>query len=547
MRFFILSSTADLRRAEGAFASLEPCRFGGSEGRRVRRDCMVQSCAPATMDHSRPNSFYGPEFGDTRRARPASPADADDVPLGLLDTDHTLRPSRAPSPPQPGGPLLDHSHLRPGNQASLLSHDRTLELYRANAKKTQDPDLQFEFAVFMIDASKTYPIPEPTPGNVMDIEKAVEKRDNLVTEALALLKRLADRGHPASQYFLADCYANGIGTYKGKQDFDRAYPLFVLAAKHGHPDAAYRAGTCCENGWGCRRESPKALQFFRKAAAALHPGAMYRLGIVELNGELGLAKRPREGVKWLKRSAEHATAEFPHALHELSLLHENGIYNVVFVDTEYAIELLAQASELGYAPSAYRLGEFYEYGKLGCPQDPALSIHYYVRPGHPSVSCTDTAPRTLLRSRTIVMRALLSRRGISSVRQGSFRNRTPKPICGQRRLRTPALPRRCMPWAISSRSESAPRQIPKSTCSSRRCPNSCTWCPDPHPTTRSRLNSVTSVRSSGSRAVPPQAARRPSSCVRTAQTERMLQARIVSSCEVATFLALPTDTGRVLF
>lgn len=361
------------------------------------------------QDYSRPNSFYGPEFGaDARRPRPPrtsnspihQPADddPDDVPLGVLDVHNqdpddfyvpqhidqtpvpTSRSVRAPSPPpQPNGALLDHSHLRPGNQASLLSHDRTLELYRANAKKTQDPDLQFEFAVFMIDASKTYPIPERTPGNVMEIEKAIEKRENLITEALALLKRLADRGHPASQYFLADCYANGIGTYKGRQDFDRAYPLFVLAAKHGHPDAAYRAGTCCENGWGCRRESPKAIQFFRKAAAALHPGAMYRLGIAELNGELGLAKRPREGVKWLKRSAEHATAEFPHALHELSLLHEKGIYNVVFVDTEYAVELLAQASELGYAPSAYRLGEFYEYGKLGCPQDPALSIHYYVR------------------------------------------------------------------------------------------------------------------------------------------------------------------------
>ncbi|EIW87190.1 HCP-like protein [Coniophora puteana RWD-64-598 SS2] len=276
-----------------------------------------------------------------------------------------------------GGALLDHSHLRPGNQASLLSYERTLELYRANAKKTQDPDLQFEFAVFMIDASKSFPIPAPTAGNVMDIEKAIEKRENLVHEALALLKRLADRGHPSSQYFLADCYANGLGTRKGKQDFDSAYPLFVLAAKHGHPDAAYRAGTCCENGWGCRRESAKALQFFRKAAAALHPGAMYRLGIAELNGELGLSRRPREGVKWLKRAAEHATAEFPQALHELALLHERGVDNVVFVDVEYAVELLAQASELGYAPSAYRLGECYEYGKMGCPQDPALSIHYY--------------------------------------------------------------------------------------------------------------------------------------------------------------------------
>ena len=286
---------------------------------------------------------------------------------------------RSASPSLAPAPILDHSHLRPGKQAALLSHERTLELYRANAKKTQDPDLQFEFAVFMIDASKTLPIPVSTPGNVMEVEKAMDKREELIREATSLLKRNADRGHMPSQYFLADCYANGIGTHKNRQDFDRAYPLFILAAKHGHPDASYRAGTCCENGWGCRRESGKALQFYRKAAAALHPGAMYRLGIAELNGELGLSKSPKEGVKWLKRSAEHATAEFPHALHELALLHERGIDNVLFVDFEYAAELLAQAAELGYAPSAYRLGECYEYGKMGCPQDPALSIHYYVR------------------------------------------------------------------------------------------------------------------------------------------------------------------------
>jgi TPR repeat protein len=104
---------------------------------------------------------------------------------------------------------------------------------------------------------------------------------------------------------------------------------------------------------------------------------MYRLGTAELNGSLGLSKRPKEGVKWLKRSAEHATEEFPHALHELALLHERGIENILFVDLDYATELLAQASELGYAPSAFKLGEAYEYGKLGCPVDAALSIHYY--------------------------------------------------------------------------------------------------------------------------------------------------------------------------
>ena len=329
--------------------------------------------------------YDGPMNGDLE---PPSPPDGDDFYTGSQSnfneppmfppSTHSVATQSIRDVTPPPGPLLDHSHLKPGNQASLLRYDQTLELYRANAKKTQDPDLQFDFGMFMVDAAKSFPIPEPTPGNPMEVERAIQKRDDLIKEGLALLKRLADRGHMPSQYALADCYANGIGTHKNKQDFDRAFPLFVLAAKHGHPDAAYRAGTCCENGWGCRRESAKAVQFYRKSAAAQHPGAMYRLGIAELNGELGLSRSPKEGVKWLKRSAEHATAEFPHALHELALLHDRGIENVVFVDYEYAAELLAQAAELGYAPSAYRLGECYEYGKMGCPQDPALSIHYYV-------------------------------------------------------------------------------------------------------------------------------------------------------------------------
>jgi TPR repeat protein len=163
------------------------------------------------------------------------------------------------------------AHLRPGKQAALLSHDKTLDLYRANAKKTNDPELIFEFAVFMIDAAKSmeHSTPSPSPGDSTDHVQPVgghalsDKRDELIKEATALLKKLADRGHPDAQYFLADCYANGIGTVRNRQDFDRAFPLFVLSAKHGHPDACYRAGTCCEHGWGCRRESAKAVQFYR--------------------------------------------------------------------------------------------------------------------------------------------------------------------------------------------------------------------------------------------------------------------------------------------
>jgi len=104
---------------------------------------------------------------------------------------------------------------------------------------------------------------------------------------------------------------------------------------------------------------------------------MWRLGVVSLYGELGVTASPRDGVKWLKRSAQAATPEFPFALYELAQLHERGIENIVFVDPEYSITLYTQAAELGHAPSAFRLGECWEYGKLGVKPDPRLSIHYY--------------------------------------------------------------------------------------------------------------------------------------------------------------------------
>lgn len=278
--------------------------------------------------------------------------------------------------------MLDQSHLQPGAQAALLSNEQSLALYRANAKKSSNPDIIFEFAVFMLEASKSVVVPpaDPTYSNQLEIERANEKREGYVKEAMSLLKKIADRGHVLAQYTLADCYSNGIGTVKGRQDFDRAFPLFVAAAKHNHVDAAYRAGACCEFGWGCRKDSNKAAHFYRAAASQQHPGAMFRMGQAEMNGELGLSKNPKEGVTWLKRSAEHATAEFPHALHELALCHEKGVPNIIYVDLDYAAELLGQAAELGYAPSAFRLGECYEYGTMGCQADPALSIHYYVCP-----------------------------------------------------------------------------------------------------------------------------------------------------------------------
>lgn len=266
--------------------------------------------------------------------------------------------------------IMNHDHLKPGDNAELLSYNKTINMYRENAKRTNDPTIQCDLAMFLYESSK---------------KSNPEEKKVLVNDAVKILKTLALRGHAESQYYLANMFASGHLHKSGKPDFGNAFPLFVQAAKHQHVDAAYRAAKCYEDGLGCLKNKSKAVQYYKLAATLNHPGAMYRLGLANINGELGLQRNVRDGNKWLKRSAVAATAEYPHALHELGLLHEKGYGGIIFKDPKYSVQLYAHAADLGYAPSAYRLGQCFEYGYLGCQKDASSSIFYYTiaaRHGH---------------------------------------------------------------------------------------------------------------------------------------------------------------------
>jgi TPR repeat protein len=275
---------------------------------------------------------------------------------------------------------MNNAHLRMslGNNISLLSHKQTFEMYLANVKKTNDPAVQYEFAVFMVNAIQEMKDLDGGASSI-SLEKAKDPditRSRMLAEAKAILQRLADRSYPFAQYYLGDGYSSGLFN-KGKVDHERALPLFVAASKHGHAEASYRAGLCNEFGWGCRPDGPKAAQFYRQAASKNHPGAMLRLGRACLSGELGLGKRYREGIKWLKRAAESADLQYNAAPYELALLHETGFGDDVFKDEGYAAQLITKSADLGHPDANFRLGEAYEHGLLDCPRDPALSIHFY--------------------------------------------------------------------------------------------------------------------------------------------------------------------------
>ncbi|KAI4867879.1 HCP-like protein [Hypoxylon rubiginosum] len=316
--------------------------------------------------HTRTPSAHSRRSPETR---PASYAELLNVPY----------PQQAPAPI-----TFDNSSLRNnvGSNASLLSAQKTLEMYRQNVKKTNDFSIQYSFAVFLISTAQEQGLKLDEPTRRKSSLRGSPHKDGpesspteLLREAKSILTRLANGGYPFAQYYLADGFASGLFN-KGKEDYNSAFPLFVLAAKHGHAESAYRAGLCYEFGWGCRKDPAKAVQFLRTAASKNHPGAMTRLGKACLSGDLG-ENRYREGVKWLKRATESADAMYNAAPYHLGTLYETGYGDDIFKDESYAAELFTQAAELGHAEASYRMGDSYEHGKLSCPRDPALSVHFY--------------------------------------------------------------------------------------------------------------------------------------------------------------------------
>ncbi|PVG02851.1 HCP-like protein [Serendipita vermifera] len=294
------------------------------------------------------------------------------------DTQSIGHESTRPPMEQRQGTLSDMSGLRTQKfkavDVSQPPYTREyVEQYRARIKGDPDPEAHFAYAKYLVDAAKKI-------GAKAADQRAVRKyRETLLAEALKTIRRLATQGdaYAEAQFYLANCCGSGL---LGLQvDHERAYHLYLQAAKQNHPAASYRVAVCNELGVGTRKDPSRAFAFYRKAASLGDTAAMYKLGMILLSGSLGQPKNTREAIGWLKRAAEQADEDNPHALHELGLLHENPNSGVVIHDETYAKDLFTKAAQLGFVASQYKLGFAYEYGLLGCPIDPKRSIAWYTK------------------------------------------------------------------------------------------------------------------------------------------------------------------------
>ncbi|KAI9283363.1 hypothetical protein BY458DRAFT_496298 [Sporodiniella umbellata] len=213
---------------------------------------------------------------------------------------------------------------------------------------------------------------------------------SMVNEAKNLLKYLAASGKGTgkggdaeAQFLLGNCY--GMGALGWPVNQDQAFLCFSQSAKQGHPEASYRTGVCYELGLGVSRDGMRAVTFYKKAAHLLHVPSMYKLGVIMMRGYCGHHISRREAVIWLQRAAAQGETvkvnrdvALPEALHALAIiqLSKECENTSMIADVDYAIELLNSAAKLGYAPSQYKLGQYYECG-LYVPEDEVMSIQWY--------------------------------------------------------------------------------------------------------------------------------------------------------------------------
>ncbi|KAI6164368.1 hypothetical protein EDD17DRAFT_1564101, partial [Pisolithus thermaeus] len=386
------SSSAQHQMAwHGSHPNLTPNYGYQGQVRRGKYDHLYAAASDVLGMGPPPQSHAGPSAYLPYSAYP------DQVALPTSQSTPYLHPSAPgpyhPAPPPPGGsgmvpytPTLpqvsgvDEAEFELRSPSSSLQRSESVSLqtkttkaYRQRIKADPDPEAHFKYAKYLIEAAKKI------GANAKD-KRAVKKfQENLIQEALKTIRRLATQNEPydEAQFFLANCY--GTGMLGLQVDHERAYHLYLQAAKQNHAAASYRVAVCNELGAGTRREPPRAAVFYRKAASLGDTAAMYKLGMILLLGSLGEQKNPREAINWLKRAAEQADEENPHALHELATLHEMPNSGLVPHDPAYAKALFTQAGHLGYVQSQYKLGQCYEYGALTCPVDPRRSIAWYTK------------------------------------------------------------------------------------------------------------------------------------------------------------------------
>lgn len=179
--------------------------------------------------------------------------------------------------------------------------------------------------------------------------------------ALKWLRRGAAHSNIYSMFALADVYWNGLGVPANRRTSVKwllriasSGPV-VTGKKHDHlyldlkwegPQSMWvhaltELGRCYKTGRGVKKDSKRAVEWFRKAAGAYGLDAMDELALAYLNGQ-GAKRAPKKSIQWLRKATSMGDGR---AMYIFGLMYEQG--DGVNEDKSEAIKWFRKAVKAG--------------------------------------------------------------------------------------------------------------------------------------------------------------------------------------------------------
>jgi len=193
---------------------------------------------------------------------------------------------------------------------------------------------------------------------------------HITAEAPSELLKPAEQGDPTAQYNLGIMYSEGIGVPK---DYPKAIEWFKkAAAQKVDTDIQFLLGAMYAEGKGIPQNYPKAVEWFKKAAKqGRAPGS----GSAPIYNHMGInAWKDPNAITFYTEQAAQGNHE---AYYNLGALHEHGIG--VPRDLEKAAEFFKKAAEQKGAPyMQFWLANIYVNGK-GVPRDLTKAAEWFAK------------------------------------------------------------------------------------------------------------------------------------------------------------------------
>lgn len=145
------------------------------------------------------------------------------------------------------------------------------------------------------------------------------------TQAIELLKPLAEKGNPRSQFYLGQIYREGPGLFPGvEKDEELGDSWIQKAADAGLPEAEYFVGVSYLIGFGKPKDIEAALVWITKAANHSDVHAMAVMGNACWGGDPleGVPRNPKVAMTWFKKAARKSDS---HSMFMIALMYEKGI------------------------------------------------------------------------------------------------------------------------------------------------------------------------------------------------------------------------------